>query len=230
MLHVFSARERSIACRLLQVGCLWLLVLTKMNPADFQGLYWYKLLIPGFTWGSILGTFLGPLLFPSAWFTFVGAFMIVFVLVSISQVKLKLCFCPTLKDQFHMPGYHASMFQGAMLCSKRFCDVLQLSRMVGMIGRIQCTIARSVLSTKAVLEEKAQRQKCFGSLLGDSSLKDSAATEPESDASVQIVVDVGTPFMHAFIIPNYKARSPAYTASHKQEVLFCKVTSITGHA
>lgn len=58
-----------------------------MNPADFEGLYWYKLFIPCFTWGSILGTFLGPLLFPTQWFLFVAAFMIVFVLVSISQVR-----------------------------------------------------------------------------------------------------------------------------------------------
>lgn len=57
-----------------------------MNPADFAGLYWYKLLIPCFTWGSIIGTFLGPLLFPAAWFLFVAAFMIVFVVVSLFQV------------------------------------------------------------------------------------------------------------------------------------------------
>ena len=57
-----------------------------MNPSDFAGLYWYKLLIPCFTWGSIIGTFLGPLLFPTAWFLFVAAFMIVFVLVSLCQV------------------------------------------------------------------------------------------------------------------------------------------------
>jgi hypothetical protein len=58
-----------------------------MNPADFEGLFWYKLFIPCFTWGSILGTFLGPLLFPTQWFLFVAAFMIVFVLVSLSQVS-----------------------------------------------------------------------------------------------------------------------------------------------
>ena len=58
-----------------------------MNPADFRGLYFYKLLIPAFTWGSILGTFLGPFFFPAAWFLFVAAFMVVFVLVSLSQVK-----------------------------------------------------------------------------------------------------------------------------------------------
>jgi hypothetical protein len=66
-----------------------------MNPADFAGLYWYKLLIPCFTWGSILGTFLGPLLFPAAWFLFVAAFMIVFVVVSLFQVG-------------HPPSYHAT--------------------------------------------------------------------------------------------------------------------------
>lgn len=58
----------------------------EMDPADFRGLYFYKLLIPAFTWGSILGTFLGPFLFPAAWFLFVAAFMVVFVLVSLSQV------------------------------------------------------------------------------------------------------------------------------------------------
>ena len=58
-----------------------------MNPADFRGLYFYKLLIPAFTWGSILGTFLGPFFFPAAWFLFVAAFMVVFVLVSLSQVR-----------------------------------------------------------------------------------------------------------------------------------------------
>lgn len=61
--------------------------LARMNPSDFAGLYWYKLLIPCFTWGSIIGTFLGPLLFPTAWFLFVAAFMIVFVLVSLCQVR-----------------------------------------------------------------------------------------------------------------------------------------------
>ena len=59
-----------------------------MNPSDFKGLYFYKLLIPAFTWGSILGTFLGPFFFPEAWFLFVAAFMVVFVLVSLSQVHL----------------------------------------------------------------------------------------------------------------------------------------------
>lgn len=63
---------------------------TEMNPADFRGLYFYKLLIPAFTWGSILGTFLGPFFFPAAWFLFVAAFMVVFVLVSLSQVKTSL--------------------------------------------------------------------------------------------------------------------------------------------
>ena len=68
------------------VGCSALPLCASMNPADFAGLYWYKLLIPCFTWGSIIGTFLGPLLFPAAWFLFVAAFMIVFVVVSLFQV------------------------------------------------------------------------------------------------------------------------------------------------
>ena len=59
----------------------------EMNPADFKGMYFYKLLIPAFTWGSILGTFLGPFLFPAPWFLFVAGFMVVFVLVSLSQVR-----------------------------------------------------------------------------------------------------------------------------------------------
>ena len=58
----------------------------EMNPADFKNMYFYKLLIPAFTWGSILGTFLGPFLFPAPWFLFVAGFMVVFVLVSLSQV------------------------------------------------------------------------------------------------------------------------------------------------
>ena len=58
-----------------------------MNPTDFKGMYFYKLLIPAFTWGSILGTFLGPFLFPAPWFLFVAGFMVVFVLVSLSQVQ-----------------------------------------------------------------------------------------------------------------------------------------------
>jgi hypothetical protein len=84
----------------------WLLLAscgtTKMNPADFQGLYWYKLFIPCFTWGSIIGTFLGPLLFPTVWFIFVGLFMIVFVLVSLSQVNFR-----RLENVLNMPCIHA---------------------------------------------------------------------------------------------------------------------------
>ena len=68
----------------------------RMNPSDFAGLYWYKLLIPCFTWGSIIGTFLGPLLFPTAWFLFVAAFMIVFVLVSLCQVRILCAVIPCM--------------------------------------------------------------------------------------------------------------------------------------
>ncbi|BDA40466.1 hypothetical protein COCOBI_01-1190 [Coccomyxa sp. Obi] len=135
-----------------------------MNPADFEGLYWYKLFIPCFTWGSILGTFLGPLFFPTQWFLFVAAFMIVFVLVSISQV----------------------------------------SRMVGMVGRIQRTISRSVPVTPATVEELQPRSRCWRR---DSGLK-AGTLECDGDgadeAGQTIVLDLGRPFMHAFIIPNYK--------------------------
>jgi hypothetical protein len=58
-----------------------------MQPADFEGLFAYKLIIPAFTWGSILSTFLGPFLFPAAWLSFVALFMVVFVLVSLSQAR-----------------------------------------------------------------------------------------------------------------------------------------------
>lgn len=61
-----------------------------MQPTDFEGLFAYKLIIPAFTWGSILGTFLGPFLFPAAWFSFVAMFMVTFVLVSLSQARLRL--------------------------------------------------------------------------------------------------------------------------------------------
>jgi hypothetical protein len=61
--------------------------LAAMQPADFEGLFAYKLIIPAFTWGSILSTFLGPFLFPAAWLSFVALFMVVFVLVSLSQAR-----------------------------------------------------------------------------------------------------------------------------------------------
>jgi hypothetical protein len=83
--------------------------------------------------------------------------------------------------------------------------------MLDMIGKIQRTIARGVPVSKTVAEEVAHRQKCWGPLFGSTGLKVAAAdgdgdgTEPASDASVQIIVEVGAPFLHAFIIPNYKA-------------------------
>ena len=67
-----------------------------MQPMDFEGLFAYKLIIPAFTWGSILSTFLGPFLFPAAWFSFVAVFMVTFVLVSLSQARLCLnCALPS---------------------------------------------------------------------------------------------------------------------------------------
>ena len=63
----------------------------QMQAMDFEGLFAYKLIIPAFTWGSILSTFLGPFLFPAAWFSFVAVFMVTFVLVSLSQARLPLC-------------------------------------------------------------------------------------------------------------------------------------------
>ena len=62
----------------------------QMQAMDFEGLFAYKLIIPAFTWGSILSTFLGPFLFPAAWFSFVAVFMVTFVLVSLSQARLPL--------------------------------------------------------------------------------------------------------------------------------------------
>ncbi|KAK9843528.1 hypothetical protein WJX81_007436 [Elliptochloris bilobata] len=58
----------------------------QMQPMDFEGMFAYKLIIPAFTWGSILSTFLGPFFFPAAWFSFVAVFMVTFVLVSLSQL------------------------------------------------------------------------------------------------------------------------------------------------
>lgn len=81
---------------------------------------------------------------------------------------------------------------------------LQLSRMVGMISRIQQTISRSVPLTSAAVEEVQHRSRCWSR---DSGLK-AGTLENDGDvadeAGQHIVLDVGRPFMHAFIIPNYK--------------------------
>ena len=88
----------------------------------------------------------------------------------------------------------------------------QLNRMVDMIGRIQRAIARSVPVTSAVVEEVQNRRLCWRGLAGAAPLKvgmmeDGGEAEQEGalvDAGKHVALDVGAPFMHAFIIPNYK--------------------------
>ena len=87
----------------------------------------------------------------------------------------------------------------------------QLNRMVDMIGRIQKTILRSVPVSSAVVEEAQQRQRCWrgaGGALKVGTLEDAGAEAAAlgDDASKQVALDVGAPFMHAFIIPNYRVR------------------------
>ena len=81
--------------------------------------------------------------------------------------------------------------------------------MVDMIGRIQKTILRSVPVSSAVVEEVQQRQRCWrgpGGVLKAGMMEDAGAEAAAmvDDASKQVALDVGAPFMHAFIIPNYK--------------------------
>lgn len=71
-------------------AALWAWLRAQMQAMDFEGLFLYKLIIPAFTWGSILSTFLGPFLFPAAWFSFVAVFMVTFVLVSLFQARCAL--------------------------------------------------------------------------------------------------------------------------------------------
>ena len=81
-----------------------------------------------------------------------------------------------------------------------------------MIGRIQRAIARSVPVTSAVVEEGQSR--CWRGLGGGAPLKvgmmeDGGEADDQAGALVEagkhVALDVGgAPFMHAFIIPNYK--------------------------
>ena len=82
-----------------------------------------------------------------------------------------------------------------------------------MISRIQQTIARSVPVTKAVMDECEQRQRCWRGfsrkkVLQAGSLE--AATAANGDAGKQIAIDVSVPFLHAFVIPNYKVGLQCY--------------------
>lgn len=89
---------------------------------------------------------------------------------------------------------------------------LQLSRMVGMISRIQQTISRSVPVTAAAVEEVQPRSRCWRH---DSGLKAGtleAGGDEADEAAQHIVLDLGRPFMHAFIIPNYKVL-PEFTST-----------------
>ena len=113
-----------------------------MIAADFKGLYFYKLIIPAFTWGSILGTFLGPFFFPAAWFLFVAAFMVVFVLVSLSQVNnplsallLPLC-CLAILSCEQPPccvlDLHARAPSGWMMHSFRLLLLRHINRFISL--------------------------------------------------------------------------------------------------
>ncbi len=87
--------------------------------------------------------------------------------------------------------------------------------MVGMVGRIQRTISRSVPVTPAAVEELQPRSRCWRR---DSGLKagmlesDGGGTE---EAGQTIIVDLSRPFMHAFIIPNYKVFPKPLLFPHK---------------
>jgi hypothetical protein len=109
----------------------------------------------------------------------------------------------------------------------------QLHRMVDMIGRIQRTILRGVPVSSAAVEEGQQRQRCWRGLAGGGgALKvgmmegggGNAEAAPAAGAEaggMQVALDVGAPFMHAFIIPNYKARAPWPLSPHHT---LCAVT------
>ena len=76
-----------------------------------------------------------------------------------------------------------------------------------MISRIQQTIARSVPVSKAVVDECEQRQRCWRGFsrkkaLQAGSLESAPSTSGEVGA--QVAVDLSVPFLHAFVIPNYK--------------------------
>lgn len=81
---------------------------------------------------------------------------------------------------------------------------MQVSRMVGMVGRIQRTISRSVPVTPATVEELQPRSRCWRR---DTGLK-AGTLEYDGDGAEEagqtIVLDLTRPFLHAFIIPNYK--------------------------
>ena len=86
-----------------------------------------------------------------------------------------------------------------------------------MISRIQQTIARSVPVTKAVVDECEQRQRCWRGFsrkktLQAGSLEATAAAN--GDAGKQIAVDISVPFLHAFLIPNYKVGLQCYSEVH----------------
>ena len=84
----------------------------------------------------------------------------------------------------------------------------QLRRMLDMIHRIRQTIARSVPVTKALADECEQRQRCWRGFSRKSALQAGSleAATMNGDAGKQIAVDISVPFLHAFVIPNYKVR------------------------
>lgn len=82
-----------------------------------------------------------------------------------------------------------------------------------MISRIRQTIARSVPVTKALADECDQRQRCWRGFSRKKALQaGTIETSPAAlngEAGKQIAVDLSTPFLHAFVIPNYKVRDVA---------------------
>ncbi len=76
--------------------------------------------------------------------------------------------------------------------------------MVGMVGRIQRTISRSVPVTPATVEELQPRSRCWRRDSGIKAGSLEADGDDTEEAGQTIVLDLSRPFMHAFIIPNYK--------------------------
>ena len=177
-----------------------------MRAEDFEGLFAYKLLIPAFTWWTIVSTFLGPLFYPTLWFCFAATYMVIFVIVSSTQASLVL---PVSEAR---PSWPALV---AWLWSNGPADAWQVRRMINMTSSIRRTC----------LEEDA-RQRAEGGMgvdAGEDSepLKGAGGTRrrqawdaadggsPASLDSDSLLLSVAPPepFLHAFIIPNYQVHS-----------------------
>ena len=68
-----------------------------MNPRDFEGLARLKTIVPAFELFTVVATFVGPVVAPTAWLAFVAAFMAVFVLASVAQVRRMATFVLRLR-------------------------------------------------------------------------------------------------------------------------------------